>query len=218
MALIAFSSWSGGKDSALALHRAGAAGYDVRYLLTMLAAEPGAGGRSRSHGLPRTLLERQSRAMGLDHVFGRATWEEYEAGFKIAVAGLKERGCAAGVFGDIDLQAHLDWVRRVCGECGVSWHEPLWQYDRRRVVEEFLAAGFRAIIVSCNRGKMGEDFLGKELTLELADRLSSIGVDAAGENGEYHSMVFDGPCFSEPVTYHTGGIEAHNGYLFLAVT
>jgi diphthine-ammonia ligase len=148
-------------------------------------------------------------------VFGCATWEGYETEFKRVVGGLHERGITAGVFGDIDLQAHLDWISRVCAECGLRWHEPLWQYDRRRVVEEFVGAGFRAIIVSCDQAKMGEEFLGKELTLELADRLTSSGMDAAGENGEYHTFVFDGPIFSAPVTYRPAAREAHDDYLFL---
>ena len=214
MAIPSFCSWSGGKDSALALHKAGRDGYSASVLLTMMAQE---GGRSRSHGLPRKLLEKQSRSMGLDHVFGLATWAGYEGEFKRVVGGLKEQGIEAGIFGDIDLQEHLDWIRRICGECGVRRREPLWHYDRRRVVEEFLSAGFRALIVSCDKEKMGEEYLGQELSLALADRLTAMGVDAAGENGEFHTFVFDGPLFKEKVDFHITGSAEHGGYLFLTM-
>jgi diphthine-ammonia ligase len=217
LAIKAFSSWSGGKDSALALYRAGGDGYAVQALLTMMAAEPGAGGRSRSHGLSQVLLERQSLAMGLEHVFGCATWEGYEAEFIHVVGELKRNGFDAGVFGDIDLQAHLDWVARVCGECDIKWHEPLWQFKRRRVVEEFLAAGFKAIIVSCDSVKMGEEYLGRQLTLEIADQQHAIDVDPAGENGEYHTFVYDGPMFSRPVEFTAGDVAGNNGYVFLEI-
>ena len=125
MSIQAFCSWSGGKDSALALHRAVCSGYySPLVLFTMMAEE---GGRSRSHGLPGTLLEKQSQCMGLDHVFGRATWDGYEVEFKRVIGGLREKGIEAGIFGDIDLRAHLDWISRICAECGVRWWEPLWQ-------------------------------------------------------------------------------------------
>jgi diphthine-ammonia ligase len=75
----------------------------------------------------------------------------------------------------------------------------------------------RALIVSCDKSKMGEQFLGRELTLDLAQELAARGVDAAGENGEYHTFVFDGPLFRQPVQFRLKEIEEHGGYLFLNI-
>jgi diphthine-ammonia ligase len=213
----AFASWSGGKDSALAVYKARRNGYEARSLLTMMAEEPEAAGRSRSHGLTESVLRRQSESLGVRHVFASATWESYEAVFKAIITSFHAEGMSDGIFGDIDLQAHLEWVVRVCGEAGVSWREPLWGMERRRVVDELLQAGFKALIISCDKEKMGERFLGREITAALAEELASIGVDPAGENGEYHTFVFDGPLFHQPVAFTRGAIEEHDRYLFLSV-
>jgi uncharacterized protein (TIGR00290 family) len=210
----AFCSWSGGKDSALALYKSLNNGYSVQSLLTMMAET---GGASRSHGLSEGVLRKQSQQLNAPHVFKCASWEEYEAVFKSAVLGFKESGITCGIFGDIDVQAHLDWVARICAETGIRYLEPLWGYERLKVIEQFLAAGFRAIVVACDKAKMGETYLGQELTVPLARQLVAIGVDAAGENGEYHTLVFDGPVFKNRVNYEITGMREDEGYLFLTI-
>jgi diphthine-ammonia ligase len=214
MPVVSFCSWSGGKDSALALYKAMADGHQPRALLTMMAEDRP---RSRSHGLSETLLRRQSARMEIRHVFAGTSWADYEAVFRATVASLKAEGIECGVFGDIDLAAYLEWVARVCANIGITYREPLWGMDRRRVLEELHAAGFRAIIVSCDKARMGERFLGREIDPELIEELESIGVDAAGEQGEYHTFVLDGPLFREPVGYRTAGIEEHGRYVFLTL-
>jgi diphthine-ammonia ligase len=215
--IAAFCSWSGGKDSALALHKAGRAGIETTTLLTMMSAEPEAAGRSRSHGLPEAVLRRQSESLGLAHEFRRASWSDYEAVFSAALADFKRAGLECGVFGDIDVDDHRLWVERVCAAAGLEYREPLWQMDRMQVIWESLAAGFRSIIVSCDREKLGEKYLGRELTPGLAREMAAKGVDAAGENGEYHTFVYDGPGFAHPVEFLTKDIAEHGGYLFLAL-
>jgi diphthine-ammonia ligase len=213
-----FCSWSGGKDSALALYEAGKAGLEVTALLTMMAAEPEAAGRSRSHGLSEAVLRRQSESLELVHDLRAATWAGYEAVFSAALADLKRDGIGCGVFGDIDVEDHRRWVERVCGKAGLEWREPLWGRERMKVVWDLLAAGFRTVIVSCDEAKMGEKYLGREITPGLARELAGKGVDAAGENGEYHTFVFDGPLFARPVEFGTGAVREHDGYLFLALS
>ncbi|MBN2352369.1 MAG: diphthine--ammonia ligase [Spirochaetales bacterium] len=213
----AFCSWSGGKDSAFALYEAKKEGIEVAALLTIMAAEPEAGGRSRSHGLSEAVLRRQSECMGLAHEFRSTTWAEYEAVFSAALADLKGTGVECGVFGDIDVEDHRRWAERVCGKAGLEWREPLWGRDRTKLVWDLLAAGFRAIVVSCDKEKLGEKFLGREIAPGLIRELEARGVDAAGENGEYHTFVFDGPLFARPVEYATGDVREHDGYLFLSI-
>lgn len=211
---LSFCSWSGGKDSCLALHKALNEGYDARYLLAMMSEK---GDGSRSHGIPARLLLEQSAKMNIEMIQRRASWEDYEGVFLHTLKNLNDKGIEYGIFGDIDTQDHLDWVVRVCKTAGMRYLEPLWKYDRTDVLKEFLDAGFRAIIVSCDGNKMGESYLGKELTMELADELASINVDAAGENGEYHTFVYDGPIFRERIEFTTKSIRRNNGYLFLEI-
>ncbi len=213
----AFCSWSGGKDSAFALYEAKKSGIETTTLLTMMAAEPGAGGRSRSHGLSEAILRRQSEAMGLTHELRAATWADYESVFSSALAGFKEAGIECGVFGDIDVEDHRRWVERVCGAAGLEWREPLWGRERTKLVWDALAAGFRALIDSCDAVTLGEKVLGREIAPGLLRELEERGVDAAGENGEYHTFAFAGPLFLRPLEYAIGDVREHGGYLFLTV-
>jgi uncharacterized protein (TIGR00290 family) len=213
MSKLSFCSWSGGKDSCLALYKAAGHGYEVKYLLTMMSEEGG----SRSHGISGGLLREQSEKLGMEMIQRRSSWENYEREFLDALGELKKKGVEHGVFGDIDTQEHLDWVSRACETAGMRYLEPLWKYDRMDVLREFLDAGFRALIVSCDGSRMSEKFLGRELSLELADELSSINVDAAGEYGEFHTFVYDGPLFNKRIEFKAGDVRRNNNYLFLEI-
>lgn len=209
-----FSSWSGGKDSCLALYRAVRAGGRPKALLTMLTED---GRRSRGHGLPVSVLERQASALGLELVTRPASWEGYEDAFRDALRELKGRGIGRGVFGDIDLEEHCEWVERVCGSEGVHAHLPLWKEDREALLEEFISVGFKAMIVSVRQGWLDRSYLGRALTRDLVEELEMKGVDVSGEAGEYHTMVTDGPLFSRPLSIIVAGCEFHDGYWFLDV-
>jgi diphthamide synthase (EF-2-diphthine--ammonia ligase) len=111
-----FCSWSGGKDSCLALYHAIQSGGRPRYLFTMMTEDQHT---SRSHGLPRSLLDHQARALGIPIVFRSATWDEYEASFLTALRDFKAEGLEAGVFGDIDVESNRDWCLRVCNSPGI---------------------------------------------------------------------------------------------------
>ncbi|MFV9646535.1 MAG: hypothetical protein ACNYWU_11995 [Desulfobacterales bacterium] len=112
----AFVSWSGGKDAALSYYRA-MKNFHVTHLLNMVAED---GQISRSHGIRTDILRLQAEAMGLTIVQPKSSWETYEAEFKKALSGLKGRGVEAGIFGDIDLDAHREWVERVSKESGME--------------------------------------------------------------------------------------------------
>src|SRR5690348_3541216 len=115
-------SWSGGKDSYLALHRTGRS-FDVQALVTMFTED---GMRSRSHGLRPKVVERQAQLLGLPLVRGFGSWVTYEQEFKRVLGELAEQGFSHVIFGDIFLDEHKAWVERVCGECGLAAIEPLW--------------------------------------------------------------------------------------------
>ena len=192
---LAFSSWSGGKDSCLALHRALRGGARVTTLLTMFDES---GERSRSHAIPRRVARAQAEAMGLELVTVAASWASYEAAFVDALRALRSSGIELGVFGDIDLAPNRAWEERTCAAAGLVAALPLWGEARRALVDEFLDLGFQAIVVCVDGAKLPPALVGRRFDRAFLADLPP-GVDACGENGEFHTFVFDGPLFSRPV-------------------
>ncbi|MEO8900377.1 MAG: diphthine--ammonia ligase [Polyangiaceae bacterium] len=193
----AFFSWSGGKDSMLALHRALDAGYRVEFLLAMFDEQ---GERSRSHGLSPHLLRAQAEALGIPLVMRRASWATYETEFIAATTAFAAMGLKYGLFGDIDLEPHRAWEEKVCGAAGIEAVLPLWHEPRRELVNEFLALEYRARVVCTNARWLDGSFCGRLFDAAFLRDLPP-EVDACGENGEFHTFVFDGPRFAKPVTH-----------------
>lgn len=206
------ASWSGGKDSCHALQLALVAGHRPVALLNMLNET---GERSRSHGLTPALLQAQATALGLPLLTGSASWGDYEAEFIARMVEARERhGARAAVFGDIDLQPHRDWEEMVCAQASITPLLPLWQRSRRELVEEMVESGIVAHIVSCH-ATMGPDFLGRAIDRALLAELEALGIDACGENGEYHTAVLDAPAFAAPLAVRHGTRQRHGDYWFL---
>jgi diphthine-ammonia ligase len=210
-----FCSWSGGKDAYLALQRTVAAGGRPEVLLCM-AHEDGL--RSRGHGLPLSLLDSQAAALGMRLVTRATTWDDYEATFIAALRDLRESGLQGGVFGDIDLEPHREWVKRVCATAGLACHLPLWLEPRLPLIEELLAGGVRATIVAVDARRLDARFVGLELTRDLVAELEALGVDACGEEGEFHTFVTEAPLFSSPVALTWQGCESRDGHWVLRFT
>ena len=205
MSDFSFVSWSGGKDSCLALWRSQQSGFKVTHLLTALEET---GSRVRSHGVSVQLMRAQAAALKLDIEFLSASWKEYEYQFIEKLTFLKSLGIQSGIFGDIDLIAHREWEEKVCGAAGIAACLPLWNEDRLSLVSEFFHAGFKAR-VSCVDGRFLDDtFVGCEFDQSFIDRLPS-GVDACGENGEFHTFVYNGPNFINPVQWVSIGKKTY---------
>lgn len=201
--MTALCSFSGGKDSCLALWRARQLGIDVRTLLVMFEES---GERSRSHAIPLPLVRLQAQALGLDLVVRNASWKTYESVFTETLRQLRANGHEQAVFGDIDLQAHRDWEERVCAAAGIEAVLPLWLQDRRALADEVLTAGFRAVVVCTDSRYLGDEFCGRRYDAQFIADLPA-GVDACGENGEFHTFVYDGPCFRHAVRYSIDGFD-----------
>lgn len=199
----AFVSWSGGKDSTLAFYNAiKDSKIEVAYLLNMLSEN---GTHSRSHHLSVAALKAQAEAMNIPIVQRQAKWGGYEEEFKSALAVFKGEGVQTGVFGDIDVQEHRDWVERVCSESGLNAMLPLWQRSRESLMGEFIAVGFKAVIVAVKLECMGSEWLGRQLDRQFVEDMKRLPqVDLCGENGEYHTFVYDGPIFKVPVAFSAG--------------
>lgn len=210
----AFCSWSGGKDSALALHRARESGVVVETLLTMMTED---GRRSRSHGLRAEVLAAQAAAMAAELVLVPTGWADYEARFAGAVAGLRTQGLVAGVFGDIDVERNRAWVEGVCGPAGITVHEPLWRRPRRELLAELLRLGFRAHVVAARADVADVALLGRVLDADLVAELAAAGADPSGELGEYHTVVVDGPVIAAPLDVEFGAVVERGGYRVIDV-
>lgn len=201
----AVCSFSGGKDSCLALWLANRQGYDVRTLLVMFDEQ---GERSRSHAIPMALMRKQAEALGCELVTRKTSWKTYEAQFIDALKELHGSGHRTAIFGDIDLQEHRDWEEHVCSAAGMKCVLPLWQNDRLQLADEVLGLGFRATVVCTDSRYLGDEFCGRDYDARFIADLPE-GVDACGENGEFHTFVYDGPCFDHPVEHRIEGFESY---------
>lgn len=189
-------SWSGGKDSCFALMKTIQNGYTPKILLNVLNEE---GKISRSHGIPSAILQAQASAAGLPIHFISSSWKDYEKKFIGTLQLLqKQYQLQYAVFGDINLQPHRDWEEKVCADAGIKAILPLWQQDSRNLMMQMMSSGIETMIVSCNE-TLGEQFLGKIMNEELTDELDTLGVDACGENGEFHTLVLNCPLFKQRI-------------------
>lgn len=207
-----FSSWSAGKDSCLAFYRAIQAGGKPKLLFTMFLE---GGERSHSHGLAAEVVQAQAAALGLPLLTRAASWADYETAFLDGLQEIRQTGTEVGVFGDIDGEPHLEWVLRICGLAGVTPWEPIWKSERRKLLHEFLDAGFKATVVSVKEALLKPDYLGRTLDRNLIAEFEAQGIDACGENGEYHTVVTDGPVFSAPLKLEHKERVLRSGYWFL---
>lgn len=192
----AFCSWSGGKDSCLSLYRAMQQGIRVEYLFTMFTED---GQRSRGHGIRPEIIQKQAELLNMKFIYGQATWDNYEEVFKTKMLELEGRGVNIGVFGDIDLEKHRQWVIGACKHTSIKVVLPLWQNQRRDIIEAFIDLGFKGIITTVNNDVLANEYLGVEFNKSLIEEFEQQGIDACGENGEFHTIVVDGPIFQEPL-------------------
>ncbi|NAR51568.1 diphthine--ammonia ligase [Acinetobacter haemolyticus] len=205
-------SFSGGKDSSLALYHAMQTG-TVIGLIVMLEEQ---GQRSRSHAMPLDIIHAQANAIGLPVFMASSSWADYETKFIALLEQAKQQNAEVLVTGDLDRPEHGCWHDRVTQQVGLKLGMPLWLRPHREVVEEFINLGFQSIIVTINL-KLGmkiED-LGNVLTLEYIQELENRGIDPCGEGGEFHTTVIDGPIFNKAIPVRRGDIVYHEEYAFL---
>lgn len=206
-----FCSWSGGKDSALALYRAQRTIGPPGALLTVMTED---GQRSRSHGLHRDVLDAQAQSIGVQIRFVSAAWSQYERRFGDELADLASAGFSHGVYGDIDVQSHKDWVDHISSRNNITAVEPLWQAERHELLADLLQLGFEARIVAIKVDVLPANLLGRDLSWEVIETIEALGCDPSGEGGEYHTVTFNGPIFSRPLFLEDVGYVERDGYRF----
>lgn len=196
-------SYSGGKDSALALYRMVQAGHEPAALVVTINEEQG---RSWFHGVSTDLLDVVSERVGIPLILCRCKPEEYQKAFEEGLAQAKRLGAEACVFGDIDDKGHKQWDEARCKTAGLNCILPLWNENREALTREGIAAGFRAAIKVVQLDILDGSFLGRTLDDNIIERIQKTGADVCGENGEYHTFVYDGPLFREAVPIRLNGI------------
>ena len=207
-----FVSWSGGKDSYLSLIKAREAGLKIGSLLTFIGKDVE---RSMSHGLPLELLQRQSHALGIPHVLEPVSWDDYEQGFQRVVGELTEKGFTGGVFGDINLLGHRQWVEEACRKAGINPYLPLWGMEEEAVLAELLSHNAELLIVALRPDLLDAKWLGRILGQDFIRELTAAGLSPCGERGEYHTMALFGPHFKKKVELQYQGTRQSGNVLFL---
>ena len=206
------ASYSGGKDSVLSIYRAVRAGLDPVGLITTYRTDAI---YSWFHGMSEDLMQRASNSLAIPLTLIRTTGERYTFNFEEALVEACDRGVQVCVFGDIDVEAHLEWCTKRCENTGLTPYLPLWGEARKSVVYDFIDSGFSSVIKIVDTTRLPESFLGRTLTKETVDEIEQHGADICGENGEYHTFVYDGPLFSKKVDFSIKGQTMWDKYAAL---
>lgn len=197
-------SWSGGKDSTLCLHHLLQNNeFEVCYLLTSIN---GNNKRVSLHGIHQTLIEEQSKSIGIPlkivYVF-EANNEEYEKQMREVLMQVKSEGIDTVVFGDIFLEDLRNYREDNLTKIGMNAFFPLWKKNTMQLVLEFIELNYKTVLCCVNDAYLTKNDVGKEITNSLIDNLP-IDVDACGENGEYHTFCYSGPIFKKPIKIMLG--------------
>jgi uncharacterized protein (TIGR00290 family) len=199
--------WSGGKDSALALYEILKANqYEVVGLLTTLTKDYD---RVSVHGVRRVLLEQQANALGipLEKMFiaKGASDADYESELLKTLGRHRAEGVFSVMFGDIFLEDLRKYRERIMAKVGMKGIFPLWKRDTKKLAQTFIDLGFKAVITCVDSNVLGKDFVGREYNEQFLSDLPA-SADPCGENGEFHSFVYDGPLFREMISFEKGEI------------
>jgi len=209
-------SWSGGKDSALALYELKKSGdYDIVALLTTVTRDYD---RISMHGVRRVLLERQAAALGIKLekalMSKDASIEENEVMIREILERYRSQGVALNGAGDIFLEDVKKYKDDNLARIGMKGLYPLWKRDSGQLARKFIGLGFKTVITCIDSTLLPKEFAGREFDESFLAELP-LGVDPCGENGEFHSFVYDGPLFNERVRFEKGEIVLRdNRYYF----
>ncbi|MEM6718186.1 MAG: diphthine--ammonia ligase [Bacteroidota bacterium] len=201
----AYFNWSTGKDSSLALyHILQQKEYEVTQLVTTVNKDFE---RVSMHGLREALLDMQVERLQLPlkkiYFPAQVTMSDYDDAMRIAMQELLAEDFHYGIFGDIFLEDLRTYREEKLQEVGITGVFPLWKQDTKVLLKEFIALGFKAITVCVNAKLLDESFVGRILDEDFINDLPE-GVDPCGENGEFHTFVFDGPLFTTPIDFTIG--------------
>lgn len=199
--------WSGGKDSALAFYEAQKSGnYDIFTLLTTVTKGYD---RVSMHGVREELLQSQVASIGVNlikvFISKKSSNQEYESRMRDVLQECKQKNTFRVAFGDIFLEDLRKYREDKLREVELEAIFPLWKISTKELAFRFVDLGFKAVISCVNSKVLGKEFVGKDFDKEFLSKLPR-GVDPCGENGEFHSFVYDGPIFKEKIPYKLGEV------------
>lgn len=204
-------SWSGGKDAALALYKILQS--EQYHVVSLHTTFDHALKRVSMHGIPEALVEAQAAAIGLPlekiYVSADSTRQSYEDAMSAFCFKQKEKGIEAIVFGDILLEDLKVYREKKLGEVGLKAIFPLWGASTQRLAEQIIEEGFKTMICCLNDQQLASSLIGKTLDKSILQEIGQ-NADPCGEYGEYHTFVYDGPIFNNPVSFIKGKIVSKN--------
>ncbi|MBS4189362.1 diphthine--ammonia ligase [Bacillus sp. FJAT-49705] len=192
-------SWSGGKDSCLALDVLKGKGVDVVCLITTVPRELG---RTFGHGEKMSLVKLQGKALNVPVEFIPCTFENYTSSFEAVLKKVKEDYCLDGIaFGDLYLDGHREWGEKVAEAANLEAVYPLWgkKEEALHALQTFIDSGYQATVIRIREDVLDETWLGKNLDLSFLEDIQKTEICPMGESGEYHTFVFDGPLFNKKI-------------------
>jgi uncharacterized protein (TIGR00290 family) len=209
-------SWSGGKDSAMSLYEIQKRqDYEIAALLTTVTEGYD---RISMHGVRRELLERQADSLGLPlekiYIPRNASNEAYESRMRTILERYLKEGIDSVAFGDIFLEDLRQYREKNLAQIGMKGLFPIWRRDSAELARSFIGLGFKAVVVCLDSEALDQSFAGKVINQEFLGSLPP-RVDPCGENGEFHSFVFDGPIFREKVRYSVGEVVLRDSFWFV---
>ena len=164
------------------------------------------------------MIQVQAHAVGIPLLQKETSADHYEQEFKENIRSVIAHGIQGVVFGDIHLRDCLAWARKVCSDLGVEAIEPLWGIDPEKILSDFIKAGFKAIVVSTQADLLGEEWVGRTLDASFLRDIRNVKtIDPCGENGEYHTLVIDGPMFKQRIHIEESQKVLRQGYWFLDI-
>lgn len=198
--------WSSGKDSAAAFH-VFTKKNGIQSVAALLTTMTRGYNRVSMHGVRKQLVETQAAAIGLPlypvYIEKRSSNTQYQNAMKKACGHWKNQGIVAMVFGDIFLESLRQYREEQLAAVGMKAVFPLWKKSTAFLARRFFRAGFKAVITCVDTTVLDASFAGREYNEECVRDLPA-GVDPCGENGEFHSFVYDGPIFNRPVKFTRG--------------
>lgn len=203
----AIFNWSGGKDSAFCLHKIlSEQQYEILCLLTSVS-EPYQ--RISMHGVRVELLDKQAEALNLPlvklQIPEMPTMEVYEKVMTTVLTDLKSKGATVSIFGDIFLEDLRKYREDKLSALDLKGIFPLWNIPTDKLIREFISMGFKTITTCVNEKYLDKSFVGRVIDADFLNDLPK-NVDPCGENGEFHTFVFDGPLFKNPILFEKGEI------------
>ncbi|MEG0005738.1 MAG: diphthine--ammonia ligase [Clostridium sp.] len=197
-------SYSCGKDSTLALYRMIKEG-NIPIALIVNFYEDDT--RSWLHGVNEDLLNKISSSLNIPLIKSKHNKSSYGQEFEKSLIKARQMGADCCVFGDIDIEEHRTWCSDRCMASEIECIHPLWQENRKKLAYEFVDLGFKAIIKAVSKQhKLNPIILGRPLTRSEIDFIEKCGADPCGENGEYHTFVYDGPLFNKKIIFNQGKV------------